>query len=138
MASTSTNRAKFIRSAINFAHAHGFDGIDIDWEYPGWQEQGGKPEDTPNFTLLLKELREAINADKSGLLLTIAAPAGPAKIRLIELNKIHQYLDFINLMVCNVYFCYTISLLTTFQFFNIKRHMIYMEVGIVLQDHIQH
>lgn len=53
MASTKENRAKFIKSAIAFAHKYGFDGIDLDWEYPGWKDQGGSEEDTPNFTLYI-------------------------------------------------------------------------------------
>jgi chitinase len=60
MASTPANRAKFITSAINFAHTHGFDGIDIDWEYPGWADQGGQPADTPNFTAFVQQLPIAI------------------------------------------------------------------------------
>ena len=93
MASTKANRQKFIKSAIAFAHKYSFDGIDIDWEYPGWEEQGGQPRDTENFSLLLKELREAIDADTHAtkLLLTVASPAGEEKIKLIQLDKIHQY-----------------------------------------------
>lgn len=93
MASTKANRQKFIKSAIAFAHKYSFDGIDIDWEYPGWEEQGGQPRDTENFSLLLKEFREAIDADTHAtkLLFTVASPAGEEKIKLIQLDKIHQY-----------------------------------------------
>ena len=93
MASTQANRAKFISSAIAFAHKYSFDGIDIDWEYPAVASQGGQPRDTENFSLLIKEFREAINADKhpTKLLLTIASPAGESKIKLIQFDRIHPY-----------------------------------------------
>jgi len=40
------------RSVVKFLLQHDFDGLDVDWEYP--TERGGKPEDRPNFTLLVK------------------------------------------------------------------------------------
>ena len=75
-----------------------FDGIDIDWEYPGFAEHSGRPKDKENFTLLLKELYEAAKAHQPPLLVTIAAPAGPSHMKNMELEGIHNYLDWINIM----------------------------------------
>jgi chitinase len=101
---TEASRAKFARSCVALAGNYGFDGVDIDWEYPAYQiEQGkGRREDTRNFTLLLAELRRQLDergrADGKQYLLTIAAPAGPQNYRNLELDRIHPLLDWINLM----------------------------------------
>ncbi|MEA2708959.1 MAG: chitinase [Phycisphaerales bacterium] len=103
-AKTAESREKFAKSAAAFAKMNGFDGVDIDWEYPGGggNDKGmGGPEDTKNFTALLTELRKQLDAqgiaDHKKYLLTIAAPAGGA-LKRIELDRIHPLLDFINLM----------------------------------------
>ncbi|NOX60365.1 MAG: hypothetical protein GXP42_00220 [Chloroflexi bacterium] len=87
-----------------------FDGIDIDWEYPAMPANDGhvyRPEDTQNFTLLLEEFRRQLDAleQETGreYLLTIAAPAGVDKYEKIELDKIHPYLDWINLMTYDMH-----------------------------------
>ena len=105
LAATEDGRKKFAHSCVAFMIKYGFDGVDIDWEYPvSGGEQGNKtrPEDKQNFTLLLTALRQEVDAqgkkDKRGYLLTIAAPAGPKTIANLELDKIHKQLDWINLM----------------------------------------
>jgi chitinase len=82
-----------------------FDGIDIDWEYPGscGNTCNFRPEDTQNFTALLAEFRNPLNAAKPGALLTIAVPAGIDKIAKIQVSQIHQHLNFINLMTYDMH-----------------------------------
>ncbi len=100
VALTPESRAIFAESCVEFVQEYGFDGVDIDWEYPVSGGHPGniyRPEDRENYTLLLAELRGQL--DEAGeYLLTIAAPAGPDKIANYEVDAIHQHLDWINIM----------------------------------------
>ncbi len=76
-----------------------FDGIDIDWEYPvACGIACGQPEDNANFTALMAEFRNQLNAVRPGLLLTVAVGAGIDKIRVTNPGAYHPYLDYINVM----------------------------------------
>ncbi|KAH9640940.1 hypothetical protein HF086_003030 [Spodoptera exigua] len=70
MAASPTLRKNFIDSALNMITKHGFDGLDIDWEYPNRRDTVHGEADIDNFTTLLKEIRAVF--DKQGLLLTAA------------------------------------------------------------------
>jgi len=100
VALTPESRSLFAASCVEFIRAYGFDGVDIDWEYPvsgGHPANIYRPEDRENCTLLLQELRAQLDA-AGNYLLTIAAPAGPAVIANYEVDAIHQHLDWINVM----------------------------------------
>jgi chitinase len=93
----------------NFAHwcneavrAFGFDGIDVDWEYPGYEPHGGSPADKANFTLLIQEVRDSLDAlepdEGHELLLTGAFGASPDRMDDVEWDDIVLLMDYINLM----------------------------------------
>jgi chitinase len=102
---TPTSRLEFARSTVQLLREYSLDGVDLDWEYPGQGIAGIKfrGEDKQNFTLLLKTLREQLDAESSTrkpdarYTLTIAA-ADREYFDHVEMHKLHVYLDWINLM----------------------------------------
>jgi chitinase len=104
---TDSSRRTFALSAMKLLRDYAADGIDLDWEYPGQGVAGIKyrSEDRHNFTLLLKTLRERLDAESAAqghtgsgrYTLTIAA-ADREYFDHTEVNRLHVYLDWINLM----------------------------------------
>lgn len=110
VALTDASRTAFADSAVNFIIQYGFDGIDIDWEYPvsgGLNTNIKRPEDKQNFTLLLQKLREKLDArgaiDQKHYLLTIAGGAGSGYVGNVELSKLQQYLDYATIMTYDLH-----------------------------------
>ncbi|KAK8783401.1 hypothetical protein V5799_010234, partial [Amblyomma americanum] len=111
MVSDRSQRQKFVRSAMKFCREHGFDGLDMDWEYPAFRE-GGKPEDKQGYAQLIKELREAFEAEalprgKERLLLSVAMPAGKEYIdNGFDVRTIAKAADFLNLLTYDYHTAY--------------------------------
>ena len=98
MAATKKTRRAFAKDCRRVVDEYGLDGIDIDWEYPTSNAAGisCSPDDTDNFTLLMRDLRAALGNDK---LLTIATVADA---KYINLRDCIDYLDFVNIMAYDV------------------------------------
>jgi chitinase len=112
--STADGRAAFARSAVRLIKDMGFDGIDIDWEYPE------TPAEAADLVELLRVCRQEMDAYSATLPppppsganppshhghhrgyhfeLTVACPAAPAKYNVMDLRGMDRYLDFWNLM----------------------------------------
>lgn len=109
MAAYDDSRQKFAQSCVELLKKHDFDGVDLDWEYPGQRAEDNdfRPSDKDNFTLLLGEIRRALDAqgekDKTHYLLTIATGADQPYIDHTNLGEAHQHLDFINIMGYDFY-----------------------------------
>ena len=107
VASNAESRANFVQSAVQFMKDNGFDGIDIDWEFP-------EKEENNNYLQLLGDLRQELNntsaADGKDYQLTTALPASPLQLSPSDygnspydfnptfLKTTSDYVDFINVM----------------------------------------
>nr|WGW06076.1 GH18 chitinase [Plasmodiophora brassicae] len=61
VARSESSREKFAASVAEFVVEHGFDGVDIDWEFPvagGHEDNHRSPDDGVNFTKLLDAVRQ--------------------------------------------------------------------------------
>jgi len=99
------SRTRFADSVVQFLRNNDFDGIDLDWEYPvtgGLATNASRPEDKQNFTLLLRTIRDKLDAaqlkDGKVYLLTIAAASFSSYMSNIEIAKVAGIVDWINLM----------------------------------------
>ena len=126
MISSSANRKAFISSLLEIMNQYGFDGVDIDWEYPcsvprddyikytcanikTSHDAGGKcPDDTNNLLQLVKELRDSLGATKT---ISLASPASKEKWEKLKLQEMSSYVDFWHIMTYD----YTVSDITNSQ-----------------------
>lgn len=94
MASDEQYRKQFAEDCLRVVNEFHLDGIDIDWEYPtsSLAEISSSPDDTDNFTLLMRDIRQLIGKDK---LLTLASAASA---EFINFKAIDPYIDFVNIM----------------------------------------
>ncbi|KAL3453554.1 hypothetical protein BJX65DRAFT_302452 [Aspergillus insuetus] len=99
--SSEANRKRFTSEIMAFMARYGFDGVDIDWEYPGAGDRGGRPEDGVNFSKLLFWMRGMFNL--SILLgrhyeLSFTAPTSYWYLRHFDIKQSVELADFVNLM----------------------------------------
>lgn len=100
MAANDTGRRIYVKHVIEFVQKHGFDGIDVDWEYPGDVARGGSVEDDVSFVKFVKDLREATK--RAGLILSVALPGGSFWGKWYRVSEVADYVDWFNIMAYNV------------------------------------
>ncbi|KAG5951817.1 hypothetical protein E4U53_002256 [Claviceps sorghi] len=97
-ASTPQGRETFAKSSVELLKNLGFDGIDIDWEYPQNEQEA------QDYVQLLAAVRgeldgyAAKSANNYHFELTVACPAGATNYEKLDMPGMDKYLDFWNLM----------------------------------------
>lgn len=89
-------RENFANNALNFVRKYNFDGIDIDWEFPG-QRGGDRGADKGNFVLFLQTLYAKFHPARKKV--TIATNTAQSMVAIsFDLRRIHPFVDYILMM----------------------------------------
>lgn len=92
MAADPSTRANFISNITNFCLTHGYDGVDLDWEYPA------DATDMANLNLLVSELDAYWNTNAPNLELSIAIPATDYSAHWIDVAFLEPYVEWFGVM----------------------------------------
>ncbi|MCG8427013.1 MAG: glycosyl hydrolase family 18 protein [Chromatiales bacterium] len=111
LASDSAKRATFVASVKAFLQTYTFfDGVDIDWEYPGGGGANpalGSSSDREGYVLVMRDLRnmlDELEAETGRTYeLTSAVGAAPAKIDSVNYAEAQQYMDYVFAMTYDFY-----------------------------------
>lgn len=103
LAASSDAQNKFFKSLITFMATYGFDGVDIDWEYPVATERSGREADYDNYVTFLKNLKAAFAASGHAYGLTITVPSSYWYLRHFDIVEINKVIDWFNVMTYDLH-----------------------------------
>lgn len=94
-------RATFIKNVVDFCNTYGYDGVDLDWEFPA------NPTERANLTILVTELRAALDGMGRPMLLTMAISAGTQSGEHNDYENLKDKIDWFNDMTYDFYGTWT-------------------------------
>ncbi|KAL1869089.1 hypothetical protein VTK73DRAFT_3367 [Phialemonium thermophilum] len=98
LAASPAAQEAFAQSLIQLMTTFGFDGVDIDWEYPVAPERSGRPEDFDNYPRWLSNLRSAFSASGHNFGLSITLPSSFWYLQNFDIVKLEPIVDWFNMM----------------------------------------
>ncbi|KAL8761316.1 MAG: hypothetical protein Q9184_002558 [Pyrenodesmia sp. 2 TL-2023] len=103
LAKSESAQDAFFESLLTFMIANGFDGVDLDWEYPVAKDRGGIPEDFDNYVNLLSRLRNFLNSSGRRWGLSITLPASYWYLKGFDIVKLEPLVDWLNIMTYDIH-----------------------------------
>lgn len=98
LAASEDNQRAFFKSLISFMATYGFDGVDIDWEYPAADDRSGRLEDYANLPTFMANLKNALISTGGRDELSITLPASYWYLQHFDIEKLSSIVDYFNYM----------------------------------------
>ncbi|KAJ7114949.1 hypothetical protein C8R44DRAFT_984268 [Mycena epipterygia] len=101
MVGSDASTKTFITSLLRVFETYGFDGLDVDWEYPGASDRGGVPADTKNYVTFMAAVKKAFSGPGYGL--TFTAPSSFWYLQHFDLPGLLEHADWVNVMTYDLH-----------------------------------
>ncbi|KAK3986863.1 glycoside hydrolase, subgroup, catalytic core [Cladorrhinum sp. PSN332] len=97
------NRGVFRTNVANFVNAHGLDGVDFDWEYPGAQDFPGNNDGTEgsDYAVVLAQIKSLLRP--TGKTLSFAAPASYYYLKNYPVSHLSNTADYVIYMTYDLH-----------------------------------
>ncbi|RDW91797.1 hypothetical protein BP5796_01191 [Coleophoma crateriformis] len=100
LAASTTAQNEFFTSLLDFLEEYGFDGVDIDWEYPGASNRYGTSADYANFVTFIENMRSALGSSYG---VSITLPSSYWYLQYFDIVNLANHVDWFNFMSYDVY-----------------------------------
>ncbi|KAK3322953.1 glycoside hydrolase superfamily [Apodospora peruviana] len=98
---SSTAQSAFFSSLSSFMSQYGFDGVDIDWEYPTTPDRDGSPADYANLPTFMANLKSHLSSHGYGLSMTL--PSSYWYLRGFDIVSLEASVDWFNVMTYDLH-----------------------------------
>ncbi|POW22717.1 hypothetical protein PSHT_00910 [Puccinia striiformis] len=140
LVNTDESRQKFATSLVRIIKEHQFDGIDLDWEYPGVPGQEGNiisPSDTDNFLKFLQILRKKFGPDyRISAAVSVKGFMGADGKYLKDTKAFSKVLDYITIMAYDIYVSGAGAKLSTIQIFSFRSNQYLGEERVQIKENL--
>ncbi|KAL4723086.1 hypothetical protein ACLX1H_010327 [Fusarium chlamydosporum] len=130
LAASSEHTNTFLESLSKMMDKYGFDGVDIDWEYPVTDDRHGKPADYKNAVKFMKKIRAKMNTLKKAV--SMALPASYWYLQGFDIQSLESTLDWFNIMTYDVHGSWDIDNKWTGPWVNSHTNMTEIQMGLDL------
>ncbi|KAL4773042.1 hypothetical protein BDW60DRAFT_206795 [Aspergillus nidulans var. acristatus] len=103
IARSEENQKAFAKSLLSMMSKYGFDGVDIDWEYPVAEERSGREEDYKNFPKWMKNLRSQLHSSGKKYGLSLTLPASYWYLQHFDIKKLEESVNWLNVMTYDMH-----------------------------------
>ncbi|RAL04126.1 putative class V chitinase [Aspergillus ibericus CBS 121593] len=103
LAASTSKQKTFFQSLLSFLNEYGFDGVDLDWEYPVASDRGGSEADFDNYVSFLANLRTALDSAGKGYGLTITLPSSYWYLQHFDVVNLAKSVDWFNMMTYDLH-----------------------------------
>ncbi|OBT91096.1 hypothetical protein VE02_00132 [Pseudogymnoascus sp. 03VT05] len=96
IASSAANTNIFLGSLVQMMNEYGFDGVDIDWEYPAAEDRNGRPEDYKDIVTFMTKLNLRMKDTKKGI--SMVLPTSYRYLQNFDIKALESQVDWFNIL----------------------------------------